>query len=50
MMRSMNNNEHPYEAPTFEVVGTIHEITKASTAPNADTFKGKDGTAFYPGS
>ena len=45
----MNNNEQakqPYEAPTFEVIGSIHEFTKAGSAPNADVAGGQNNTAF----
>jgi hypothetical protein len=49
-MTSNKQDQQPFEAPTLEVIGTIHEITKSGTAPNADVFKGKNNTAFPPGS
>jgi hypothetical protein len=46
----MTTDKQPYEAPTFEVVGTIHEITKTGNVPNADVAFGKNNTAWPPGS
>jgi len=45
---SMDMNKN-YEAPKLEVVGTLHEITKNGTAPNADASGGENNTAFNPG-
>ena len=36
-MTGMTNNENiPYEAPTLEIVGTLHDITKAGGLVNSD--------------
>ena len=44
----MNTDKQPYEAPTFEVVGTIHEITKSGAQPNSDLAQFQNNTAFGP--
>jgi len=38
-----------YEAPTLEVVGTLHEITKQGAQTNSDVANGPGPTAFGPG-
>lgn len=35
-MPHMDNTKATYEAPTLEVVGTLHEITKGGALPNSD--------------
>lgn len=42
----MTTDDTTYEAPTLRVEGTLEEITKAGSAPNADVKGGKDNTAF----
>lgn len=39
-----------YVAPTVATLGSLVEITEAGDRPDADTPRGKDGTAFKPGS
>jgi len=29
-------NTEPYESPTIEVVGTVHDLTAAGALPNSD--------------
>lgn len=41
-----NTEKFPYEAPTLETVGNLHEITKNGAAPNADVQGGQNNTAF----
>lgn len=44
----MTTDKQPYEAPTFEVVGTIHEITKAGSTPYSDQLPYKNNTSYGP--
>ena len=42
-----NEHETPqYEPPMLEVVGSLHDITKQGSKPNADLKGGKANTAF----
>ena len=49
-MTTNKQDQQPFEPPTLEVVGTIHEITKTGAMPNADVMFGKNNTAFPVGS
>lgn len=48
MIRVMTSDKQPYEAPTFEVVGTIHEITKGGSKPWSDVLPFLNNTAYGP--
>jgi hypothetical protein len=48
MIQVMTSDKQPYEAPTLEVVGAIHEITKAGSKYNSDILPFKNNTAYGP--
>lgn len=39
-----------YEAPKLQELGAMKDITEAGNQPNADEMKGRNNTAFPPGS
>lgn len=43
-----NDSQETYEAPTFEPVGDLHEITKSGGAVNSDVLPFQNNTAFPP--
>lgn len=46
----MDIKQAPYEAPTIEVVGKLHEVTKSGQRPNSDQLPFENNTAFGPDS
>lgn len=46
----MDTNQTPYEAPTLELIGKLHEVTKAGQRINGDSTPFQANTAFGPDS
>lgn len=44
------SDKESYVAPEVISLGSPADITQAGNVPNADEFRGIDGTAFRPGS
>jgi hypothetical protein len=47
-MTSNKQDQQPFEPPILEVVGTIHEITKAGSTPYSDALPYKNNTSYGP--
>lgn len=46
----MQMDRKSYQAPILKELGDMKDITENGNVSNADTFQGRDGTAFLPGS